>query len=113
MREVLAAILLLTGAVFMFLAALGIFRMPDLLSRMQTATKAATLGAGAMLAAVAVYFGDTPTVARVMLIIGFVFLTAPVAAHVIARAAYSTGVALWSGTVIDELEEAKSRPGPQ
>lgn len=107
MREVITAVFLLIGSIFMFLAALGIFRMPDLFSRMQTATKAATLGAGAMLAAVGVHFGDTPTVSRVILIVGFVFLTAPVAAHVIARAAYSTGVKLWGGTVVDELAESK------
>lgn len=107
MREVITAVFLLIGSVFMFLAALGIFRMPDLFSRMQTATKAATLGAGAMLAAVGVHFGDTPTVSRVILIVGFVFLTAPVAAHVIARAAYSMGVKLWSGTVVDELAQSK------
>jgi multicomponent Na+:H+ antiporter subunit G len=71
--------------------------------RMQAATKAATLGAGCMLLAVAIHFGELTVVARAMLVTAFVFLTAPVAAHMIARAAYSVGTPLWQGTIADEL----------
>lgn len=77
--------------------------MPDLFMRMQAATKAATLGVGCMLSAVAIHFNDVGITTRCLLVTAFVFLTAPVAAHVIARAAYSVGVPLWEGTICDEL----------
>jgi multicomponent Na+:H+ antiporter subunit G len=107
MNDLLTAALILAGGAFMLLAAIGILRMPDLFTRMQAATKAATLGAGCMLLAVAVHFGDLTIVSRAVLVIAFLFLTAPVAAHAIARAAYSINTPLWGGTIADEM---KPRP---
>jgi multicomponent Na+:H+ antiporter subunit G len=102
-KELLTAGLLLLGAAFMLLAAVGIVRMPDLFTRMQPATKAATLGLGCMFTAVAVHFADLGITSRALAAFGFVVITAPVAAHVIGRAAYFVGVSLWEGTTIDEL----------
>jgi multicomponent Na+:H+ antiporter subunit G len=96
-------IFLLLGAIFMLLSAIGILRMPDLYTRMSTTSKAASLGAGCMLVAVAVYFGETSVTMRVVATVLFIFLTVPVAAHVIGRAAYRGGVPLWKGTVQDDL----------
>ena len=56
-----------------------------------------------MLAATAVYFNDLQVTTRVLATIAFLLLTAPVAAHMIARAAYRQRIPLWSGTVRDEL----------
>lgn len=109
MNETISAVLILLGGCFMLLAGIGVLRMPDLFMRMQAATKAATLGAGCMLLAVAVYFNDLAVTTRALLVIAFVFLTAPVAAHVIARAAYSMGVPLWEKTLADELKEKEPR----
>ncbi|HZI19364.1 MAG TPA: monovalent cation/H(+) antiporter subunit G [Pyrinomonadaceae bacterium] len=106
MSELLTLSLLFAGAIFLLLAALGVLRMPDLFSRMQAATKAATLGAGLMLLAVAAHFDDTGTTVRALLVTAFFFLTAPVAAHMIGRAAYIIGVPLWEGTITDELRGA-------
>lgn len=103
MREILTAGLLLVGAAFMLLASVGVLRMPDLFTRMQAATKAATLGSGCLLVAVAVYFGNLGVTARALAAVAFIILTAPVAAHMIARAAYFVSVPLWEGTVMDEL----------
>ncbi len=103
MSELVSALLLLIGATFMLLAAVGVARMPDLLTRMQTATKASTLGIGCLLLAVAVHFSQLSIITRALATIAFVFLTAPVAAHMIGRAAYFVGVPLWEGTVCDEL----------
>jgi multicomponent Na+:H+ antiporter subunit G len=77
--------------------------MPDLFTRMQPATKAATLGVTCMLLAVAVYFGRIGITTRAFAGITFFFLTAPVTAHLIGRAAYFVGVPRWEGTVVDEL----------
>ena len=103
LREALVLTLLFVGALFLLLAGVGVVRMPDLFTRMSAATKAATLGAGCMLSAVAVYFADFGITVRALLVVAFIFMTAPVAAHVIGRAAYVIGVKLWSGTRLDEL----------
>jgi multicomponent Na+:H+ antiporter subunit G len=81
--------------------------MPDFFSRMQAAAKAATLGASCILLGLAVHFGELEVTSRALLVICFLFLTAPVAAHRLARAAYFTGVALWRGTARDELAERR------
>ncbi len=104
MIEILVSLLLFVGAVFMLLAAVGVVRMPDLYTRMQATTKATTLGVGCLALAVAVGVGGTGAWLRAVAIIVFLYLTAPVAAHVIARAAYFVGTAKWKGTVVDELE---------
>ncbi len=101
--EILTSFFLLFGAVFMFLAALGVFRLPDVLTRMQAASKAATLGLSCTLLAVAVYFQELGVAARALLVVGFVFLTAPVAAHMLARSALALGIELWPGTKQNDL----------
>lgn len=87
----------------MIVAGLGVLRMPDLLMRMHAATKAGTLGAGMVLMAVAVFYGELGITMRAMATIVFLFLTAPVAAHMIGRASYFVGIKLWEGTFIDEI----------
>ncbi len=104
MSEWLVSALLLVGALLMLIAAIGVVRMPDLATRMHATTKAGTLGAGLMLAAVAVHFAEAGVVARALAGVAFIILTAPVAAHAIGRAGYAVGVPLWSGTVKDELK---------
>ncbi|QNI02829.1 monovalent cation/H(+) antiporter subunit G [Halomonas sp. SH5A2] len=103
MIELIKGGLILVGAIFMFLAALGLVRMPDLLTRMHATTKAATLGASLIMLAVALHFAEVAVVARAFGVILFIMMTAPVAAHVIGRAGYFVGARLWSGTVKDEL----------
>ncbi|MDJ0950890.1 MAG: monovalent cation/H(+) antiporter subunit G [Alphaproteobacteria bacterium] len=103
MIELLTSVLVVAGGLFAFVAALGMVRLPDVLTRMHASTKAGTLGCGLILLAVAVHFAETGVVARAVAAIVFLLLTAPVAAHMIGRAAYRTGVPLWQGTVIDEL----------
>jgi multicomponent Na+:H+ antiporter subunit G len=103
-NDLLAAVLMLVGAVLMLLAAVGVLRMPDVFTRMQASTKAASLGSGTALLAVALHFGELGVVVRALLAIAFIFLTAPISAHMIARAAYFMGVAIWERSVIDDLE---------
>lgn len=105
MIDQLIAILILTGCFFCLVAAIGLLRLPDALIRMHAATKAGTLGAGLILAAVAVFFADIGTILRTVLVLVFLFLTAPVAAHLIGRAAYRSGIKLSPRTVVDHLEE--------
>ena len=103
MTEILAALFLFTGSCFTLLAAFGIVRLPDLFTRLHAATKAATLGVGCLMAAVAIHFGSLETTTRAVATTVFLLLTAPVGAHLLARAAYWMGVQFWEGTQIDEL----------
>ena len=103
MRDVISLILMLIGAFFMCVAAVGVVRMPDLFLRMSATAKSATLGAACVFLAAAVHFNDFGIATRAVATIAFLFLTAPVAAHRIGRAAYFKGVPLWEGTVVDEL----------
>lgn len=102
--EILTGILLLLGAVFILLSSIGLLRMPDLFTRMSATTKASTLGTGFILIAAALFFFDAGIAARSLVIMFFLFLTAPVSAHMIARAAYFDGVPLWEKSIIDELK---------
>lgn len=104
-KPVLTVLLLLLGGSFSLIAAIGMFRMPDTLTRMQSATKAGTLGVGCMFLSVAVYFDDMGVTVRALLVLAFLFLTAPVAAHMIGRAAYSVGAGAVDYNVIDELRQ--------
>lgn len=103
MTNVVVMTLLAIGAVFMFLAAVGIVRLPDVFMRLSACTKAATFGLSATLIGTAVFFDDVGITARVVATILFVFLTAPVAGHMIGRAAYLAKTPLWENTKIDEF----------
>jgi len=103
MSEWILVVLMIIGGAFLLLAAIGIIRMPDLYSRVQAATKAATLGVGCIILALVIHFADLAITVRALLVIAFLFLTQPVAAHMIGRAAYFVGVPLWENTIMDEL----------
>lgn len=103
--DILTSFLILIGAGFSFIAALGIYRMPDLFTRMQAAAKTSTLGVGCLILAVAAHFGNIGVTTQAGLVILFLFLTAPIAAHMIARGGYISGATLWSGTVVDEMAD--------
>jgi multicomponent Na+:H+ antiporter subunit G len=103
--EVVTTVLLLGGALFMVVGALGVLRLPDLFTRMQAAAKVGTLGVTLIMIAVAVHFSRMGVTTTSVLVIAFFFLTNPVAAHVIGRAAYFRGVPLWERSVMDELRE--------
>lgn len=102
--NITATILAALGAFFVFVAGLGIWRFKDVYMRMHAATKAGSLGLGLLLAAVAVQ-DPTPTLLiKCAAIIAFIFLTAPIAAHMISRAAYIHKADLCPGTKADALK---------
>jgi len=105
MSEIIAQVLIFTGASFLLVASVGILRMPDLYMRLQATAKAATLGVGCVLLGLAFHFGEISVTSRALLTIVFLTLTAPVAAHMLGRAAYIVGVPLWHGTVRDDLKD--------
>ncbi len=101
--ELVAAACMLTGAVLVLVSALGLVRMPDLLLRMHATSKATTLGAALVLTAAAIDFAAIAVTTRVLATVAFLFLTAPLAAHLLARVSYFLGIPLSHHTVLDEL----------
>jgi len=94
--------LLVTGAFLMFLTGLGLLRMPDVFCRMHAATKSASLGVALLLLAAALFFQETMVVTKAVVTVAFIFLTAPVAASLLGRAAYARRTPLWEHSVMDE-----------
>lgn len=109
MIEWLTFALLFAGAFFVLVSGIGVIRLPDLFLRMAAITQATTLGVGAIFLAVAIFFDDAGSIGRAIAAVIFVFITSPISAHAIGRAAYHSGVALWSGTVLDELKGKGAR----
>lgn len=103
--EIALAALVILGGFFCLVAGLGILRLPDVLIRMHASTKAGTLGSGLILVAVAFFFADTATVTRALLAIVFLLITAPVAAHMIGRAAFRAGTPLWQTKIEEGTKE--------
>lgn len=105
-------VMLVIGAFFALVAAIGLLRLPDIYSRMHAASKAGTLGSGLMLLAIAVFGVELGAATRALAGIVFFLLTAPVAAHLLARACYETGYHLWKGSVLDEMGRRSDAKAP-
>ena len=104
MIDIILMILSGIGAIAILLASVGLVRMPDLYLRLSVTTKAATLGVGLILVSAAFHFQNVGVTSRVLAIIFFITLTAPVSAQLIGRAAYLIKVDIWKHTINDELE---------
>ena len=103
MSDIIATVAVVLGTALCVLSAVGIVRMPDVYIRLQVASKASSLGVALLMLGVAAHFGELSVTIRALLVVVFLFLTAPVAAHVIGRAAYIAGVPLAPGSEPDEL----------
>ena len=86
----------------MLVASIGLIRLPDVYCRMHAATKATTFGMGGILLGASIIFQNAAVTTQALLAIFFLFLTAPVAAHLISRAAYKRGPDLCAETTHDE-----------
>ncbi|MDZ4260962.1 MAG: Na+/H+ antiporter subunit G [Pseudomonadota bacterium] len=94
MLDYLLSFLILTGALFTFIGSLGLARLRDFYTRLHGPTKASTLGVGCLLIASSVFFsnqGDGISLHEVLVTL-FLFITAPISAHLLAKAALHTGV---------------------
>ena len=87
--EFIISALILIGAVFALLGSVGLARLPDFFTRLHGPTKATTLGVGAIILASSLYFTATrPGVSlHEIAVMVFLFITAPVSAHLMAKAA--------------------------
>ena len=107
MAEMIGSIIILIGAFFHFSAGLGIFRMPDVYTRMQAGTKASTLGNVLVLLGLAFLHPDWTL--KLLLLIGFVLVTNPVSSHALGRAAHAIGIPMTRETRVDALRDVRKQ----
>lgn len=86
MLDVITGLFLLAGGFFALIAAIGVLRLPDVLMRMHASTKAGILGSSLILIGGAIHLAEAEITVRVIAIILFLMLTAPIGAHMIGRA---------------------------
>ncbi len=89
--EIVLAALLLTGSFFLLMGGVGLVKLSEFFRRLHAPTKASTLGVGCVLAASVGYhlFVDSDPQPRELLITAFLFITAPISAHLMSKAALS------------------------
>jgi multicomponent Na+:H+ antiporter subunit G len=104
--EILGGLIAVAGSLFLLLGGLGVLRMPDSYNRLQTGTKASTLGT--ILALVGIGFLHPSWLGKLLILAFFVMLTSPISAHALARAAHAIKVPLSEKTVVDKLAERES-----
>lgn len=106
--SVASGICLILGAMLSFVAGVGLLRFPDVLSRMHAATKPQVLGLLFILLGVALQLRTSLDITTLVLVGMFQLLTAPVAAHMVGRAAYRAGQVREDLLLIDELIAAQT-----
>lgn len=110
-KDIVVWVLAAVGIGFSLSGAVGIVRMPDLYTRIQCSSKAVTMGALPLLAALVIAEGAlTDFGGRALIVAILLFVFSPVASHALGRAAYKSGVPMWDGSVIDQPHE-QADPG--
>lgn len=103
MAELIVSVFLVVGAGFALIGSIGLVRLPDFFSRLHGPTKSTTLGVGGMLIASATHFSTGPgTSLHEVLVTMFLFMTAPVSAHLACKAALHLRLPLVSTGTPDE-----------
>jgi len=103
--DIIGNLFLIIGSLFLFSAGLGVLRMPDTYNRIQTGTKATTLGTIMILVGIA--FLHPAWALKLVILIFFVMLTNPVSSHALARASHKIGTYETETTVVDKLDEVE------
>ena len=111
LSEIIGNLFLIIGSLFLFSAGLGVLRMPDTYNRIQTGTKATTLGTIMILIGLA--FLHPAWTFKLIILIFFVMLTNPVSSHALARASHTIGIHGAEETVVDQLSDASEQANKQ
>jgi len=104
MADLVAALLLVAGGSIVLLAAIGVARFPDAFMRMHAATKAGVIGTGLCILGAAFGLGDQATWIKAALIVAFLFVTTPIASHVLGRAAWQAAAPFVPQTRLPPME---------
>ncbi|WP_162051364.1 monovalent cation/H(+) antiporter subunit G [Pontibacter pamirensis] len=105
LKEIISCVFILSGVMFMLVATIGLLRLPDFYIRMSAITKGSTLGLGLILFGLGIYFNQPSMLLKVLAVITFTFITAPVAAHVIGRTAVQNKIPFWKHTNLNEFKK--------
>ena len=105
MIEVLGVTIITIGVLFDIFGCIGLVRLPDVYNRIQSSTKCVTVGTCFILVGSLILLDSLPGTIKGVLCIVFILITAPTAAHALARAAHRSGVRLWEQSVVDRYEE--------
>jgi len=108
--DIAGNLFLIIGSLFLFSAGLGVLRMPDTYNRIQTGTKATTLGTIMIL--VGLSFLHPGWTLKLIILIFFVMLTNPVSSHALARASHTIGVFETESTAVDKLDDVEEGLSP-
>ena len=108
MTEILSLFFLYSGTLFILLASIGFLRMEDVFLRSHVASMAPTLGKIGVLLALSFAFHDTLVTVKSLFVVVFLFLTAPVAAHLILRAAYRDRTPMTSKMLRDDYRDSEN-----
>ncbi|WP_323751362.1 Na+/H+ antiporter subunit G [Marinobacter sp.] len=92
LAEYIVSALLILGGAFTLVGAIGLARLPDFFTRLHGPTKATTVGVGAIMLSSVIYFSSQGFGISEILITVFLFMTAPVSANMLAKAAMHIGV---------------------
>jgi multicomponent Na+:H+ antiporter subunit G len=103
--DLIGSIVILVGAFFLFSAGLGLFRMPDVFTRIQAGTKASTLGNILVLAGLGFYHPGWSL--KLLIVAYFVLMTNPLSSHALSRAAHQIGTPMAASTATDALRDAE------
>ncbi|HVM18821.1 MAG TPA: monovalent cation/H(+) antiporter subunit G [Egibacteraceae bacterium] len=106
--EILSASVLVIGVSLVLLASVGLQRFESVFARIHPATKATTLGVVFLAVGAALRMDDIGDVVKLLLVAGLQLVTAPIAAHMVGRAAYRAGTELSPRTQVDELAATRS-----
>ncbi len=106
-KEIISALLILLGAIFMLISSIGMIRLPDFYIRNSASTKAVVLGVSLILLGVGIHYDDILIFIEIFAIIFFIYLISPLAAHIVSRAAVITKVEFWKKTNLDDLDRRK------
>ena len=114
--DVVSAALLVTGALLALIAAVGVLRFPDVLTRMHSATKPQVLGLLLILLGLGLRLRDPGTTGLLAMVALFQLVTSPIASHMVGRASFRAGQVRHEDLVVDELsgvlqDGARSRGG--
>ncbi len=105
LQDIFSYISIFLGVVFLLIAGIGIIRLPDFYIRMSAITKAGTMGVGFIVLGISIHFNDLTIAGKSFVIVSFMLLTSPVAAHIISRAAYRQDVPFWKKNLFDQLND--------
>ena len=106
--DVLGAVLLLLGSLFSLVAAIGVLRFPDLLTRMHAATKPQVLGLMLVAVGLALELRDLSATALLVLVVVAQLATAPVSGHMVGRASFRAGQVRRDLLLVDELSGSQA-----